>query len=335
MAEKVTLVQIAEVAGCSVNAVSRALRDKPDISEETRVKIKEIAEKMGYVANYSAQALRIGKTNTVAVIMPDLLNPSYAILANEIELCMSAFGYSVIIMSSNGFEEKEKKAVTTALGKGVDGVIICPVSADTEGMRMLLKANIPFVSVEKHIGYPEGSYVIRDDTRGGYLAMEHLTTLGHSDILVIMKDKNDFCTQQKIDGIVGFCLSSGKSFDESKVCYIKADDEVEKVVDKALIRNRFSAVLCGDDITALHVSSMLINSGYKIPEDISVLCFGNLQSRIVSYPLLTTVTIPYDKLSMDAAEILIAKINGEEINSKRVLPVKIEIKNSTAYLNKI
>jgi len=333
MDKKVTLAQIACKTGFSTNAVSRALNNKSDISEATKEKIKAAAEEMGYVTNYSAKALRIGKTNIIAVIMPDLFNPLYAMIANEIECCMSAFGYSVMLLNSNGAEEKENRTVISAMEKGVDGVIICPVDTDTEGMRKLINGKIPFVSVEKYVGYPEAGYIMRDDTRGGFIAVEHLVTLGHTNILVIMKDKEDYCTQQKVDGIKGCCSSYGLSFNENVIRYVGGNkDKISSQLDKILFERKYTAVVCGDDIIALQVSYLLIKSGKKIPEDVSVVGFGNLQSQIVAFPMLTTVAIPFEKLSMNAAEILIAKIKKESIDDKRILPVELKLRESTLKL---
>lgn len=219
MAKKVTLLQIAQKVGISVNAVSRALNDKSDISESTKAKVRQAAEELGYVANFSARSLRQGKTNTVAVIIPDLFNPLYAMMASEIEHCMSAFGYSVIVLNGDGYEEKEYKSVLFAMERGVDGVIICPVATDTMGMRKLVDAKIPFVSVEKYVTYPEAGYVMRDDTRGGFIAVEHLSSLGHRNIDSSDKLIKVDCTEEKAltESWVGEQISSDYPQNTAKV----------------------------------------------------------------------------------------------------------------------
>ncbi|MEE1225100.1 MAG: LacI family DNA-binding transcriptional regulator [Clostridia bacterium] len=330
MAKKVTLLQIAQKVGISVNAVSRALNDKSDISESTKAKVRQAAEELGYVANFSARSLRQGKTNTVAVIIPDLFNPLYAMMASEIEHCMSAFGYSVIVLNGDGYEEKEYKSVLFAMERGVDGVIICPVATDTMGMRKLVDAKIPFVSVEKYVTYPEAGYVMRDDTRGGFIAVEHLSSLGHRNIAVIMRDENDYCTQQKIDGISFGCSNYSLNYDNLSINYLDGrKEEMASKLKKILLENDYTAVICGDDITALHTSYLLHKMGKKIPEDISVISFGDFQTQITAYPLLTTIRTPFEKISVEAVEILMAKIKNKEVDDKRILSVDLKIGEST------
>lgn len=331
MNKKVTLAQIAEVTGYSINAVSRALNDKSDISDKAKAKIRAAADELGYVANDSARSLRSGRTNTVAVIVSDIFNPKYSRLAGEIELCMGAFGYSVIMLNSNNMEEKESAAVTTAVGKGVDGIIICPVAEDTAGMRKLLKVNIPFVVVEQFVPYKEAGYVIRDDTRGGYIAAEYLMNLRHTKILAVMGDEYKYDTQQKVDGINAALRSYGIS---GKIEYIacagRKNEQITSDLRHIIENNSFTALICSDDVLALNASYLLIKSGKRIPEDISVIGFGDFQTNAVSYPMLDTITVPMKKLSVDAAEILIAKIKKEETEDKRILPMEIKTRESTA-----
>lgn len=329
--KKVTLAQIAEKTGFSINAVSKALNDKNDISEATKRKIKQAAKELGYITNHSARSLRSGKTNTIGIIISDMFNPYYSNICNEIEFCMSAFGYSIIMLNSNNSIDKEYVSVVTAIGKGVDGVIICPVDTDTPALQQLIKSNIPFISIEKYITYPDSGYVIRDDTRGGFIAVEHLITLGHTNILFIMNNEQSYCTQQRLDGIRGAFLSYGIPYDENQVYFIGSKlEEMHDKITGILDSKAFSAVVCSDDIIALQVSYMLIKLGYNIPNDISIVGFGDYQSQITCYPMLTTVTVPVNNISIEAAQILIAKINGEKINDKIILPVELLKRESTA-----
>lgn len=332
MRSKVTLAQIAELTGFSVNAVSRALNNKSDISDATKEKIKKVARDLGYIANSSARSLRSGKTNTIGVIMSDMFNPYYSKIVSEIELCMSAFGYSVIMLNSNNSAEKEYSAIIIAIEKGVDGIIICPVGSDTEGVELILKSKIPVVLVEQYARFSEVGYVVRDDTRGGYIAVEHLVELGHTKIMAVFGNEQTYSSQQRLDGVKGAMLSYGIS--ENIKIIDTANNSAEKLSSEinALINNEdFTAVVCGDDILALNMSYLLLQAGKRIPKDVSIVGFGDFQQNIVCYPMLTTVTLPVNKLSVEAAEILIAKINNEKVDDKRILPVELKVRRSTSY----
>ncbi len=331
MKSKVTLAQIAAATGVSVNAVSRALNDKSDISDATKEKIKNAAREMGYIANSSARSLRSGKTNTIGVIM-DMFNQYYSKIASEVEQCVGAFGYSVIMFNSNNSAEKEYKAVVTAMESGVDGIIICPVGVETEGVKLILKYKIPLVLMEQYSALPEVGCVVRDDTRGGYIAAEHLIELGHTKILTIFGNEQTYSSLQKLDGMRGAMRMYGVQENVKRIDTVnnkpeKLIPQIEKLIENEV----FTAVICGDDVLALNVSYVLLRTGKRIPKDVSIVGFGDFQQNIVCYPMLTTITVPVNKLSVEAAEILIAKINNEEIEDKRILPVELKVRRSTSY----
>lgn len=331
MKNKVTLAQIAAATGFSVNAVSRALNDKSDISDATKEKIKNTAREMGYIANSSARSLRSGKTNKIGVIM-DMFNQYYSQIASEVEQCVSAFGYSVIMFNSNNSAEKEYNAVVTAMESGVDGIIICPVGVETEGVKLILKYKIPLVLMEQYSALPDVGCVVRDDTRGGYIAAEHLIELGHTKILTIFGNEQTYSSLQKFDGMRGAMRMYGVQENVKRIDTV--NNKPEKLIPQIeeLVENEtFTAVICGDDVLALNVSYVLLRLGKRIPKDVSIVGFGDFQQNIVCYPMLTTITVPVNKLSVEAAEILIAKINNEEIEDKRILPVELKVRRSTSY----
>ena len=143
----VTLKDIAAKTGYSVNTVSRALRDKDDIAAPTREMIQKTAQEMGHVSNTLAASLRLGYTNTIAVILGDISNPHFSIMMKEIEGYAWKAGYTSILFNTNENEELELAAIQSALNKNVDGIIICPAQKTPYNLTYLKESGVPFVLI--------------------------------------------------------------------------------------------------------------------------------------------------------------------------------------------
>lgn len=170
---RVTLKDIARATGYTVNTVSHALNDKDDISAAAKAVIRRAAEKLGYIGDSMAGSLRTGVTKTVAVIIGDVSNPHFAILVREIDAAAAEHGYCTVILNTDENPEKEKSAIRTAVGRRVDGIIICPTQRDGgENTELLKRCGVPYCFVGRHDG-GVSSAVVTDDRMGGRLAAEN------------------------------------------------------------------------------------------------------------------------------------------------------------------
>jgi LacI family transcriptional regulator len=168
----VTLKDIAKITGYSVNTVSRALRDKEDISDETKKKIKKISLDIGYINNAQASSLRLGHTKTIAVILGDISNPYFGIQMKEIENRARGEGYSSFLINTNENVELEWEAIRSALNKNVDGILICPSQHNEDNIRYLMETGVPFVQIGRYFENLGASYVLQNDELGGYQAVK-------------------------------------------------------------------------------------------------------------------------------------------------------------------
>jgi len=143
-AKKVTLKHIAQKAGVSINTVSRALSDKHDISRKTKDKIREIAKDLGYIPDAVAGSLRKGSTKTIAVIIPDIMDPLMTIWVKDIEARLRQNGYNIFIINTDENYQREEKAVILALSKKVDGIILCPCQKEDEDILFWVDTSLIF-----------------------------------------------------------------------------------------------------------------------------------------------------------------------------------------------
>lgn len=317
---KVTLADIAKKTGFSVNTISHALKDKPDISEKTKKYINDTATDMGYIPNISAGVLRGGKTMSVAIIVSDISNPYFAVILKEMELYLQKLGYTAIIINSQGNAELEKKAVISALSKNVDGIIICPTDNSKENLKFIENNALPYISFSKRISGKNKSFVITDEKHTGFITAKHLIELGHRKILFLSGEDFTGEAEERISGIKEAFSESAIS--ESNIFTSKVNSEND--IKKALSENYgYSAVICFDDIIATNACHLLNKEGKAIPDEISVVGFGNLFSQYNTSPLLTTVDFSKAEMAVKTVSALIDIINEKLPSVQTVLTTEI------------
>ena len=310
--KKITLSDIAQKTGFSVNTVSHALKDKSDISKETKKYINDTAVAMGYIPNISAGVLRGGKTMSVAIITDNSATPYYAEVIKEAERFLHKKGYSLLLMNTYGDEELERSAIIRALSQNVDGIILSPVQKSDANIDFLKENGTPYILSGRKD--KKSAYVAPDDAECGYQAARHLIDLGHSKILFV--NAPDFA-DGSLSGIEKAFKETSLSLDGLFVKTLSISDDIEEIISE---RPDFSAVICFDDTIAAKVYRRLRLTGKNIPEDISIIGFGSI-SDYAAIPI-TSVGVTPSQLALEAAASLLDMINKNE-PSQIILPAKL------------
>ena len=312
--KNVTLKDVAEATGYSINTVSRALRGKDDISDETRLSICQAAQNMGYVNNTLAASLRLGYTKTIAVIVGDISNPHFAIMTKEIEKRCTVYGYSAFLLNTNEDKEDELRAIKTAINKNVDGIIICPSQETTDNIQFLIASHIPFVEIGRHEEVLATSYVICNDIMGGYQATQWLIHNGHKRILFLNAPEYISSSRDRLAGYKQALEEEHISYDSALVRTISLkEDNLNEVMDQ--VKNEgiyYTAVFAFSDMKAWEVWSWLIRNNKDVPSDCSLIGFDHIQSRMPVPHQLATISSYKAKMSITAVDNLMNKINPEK-----------------------
>ena len=311
--QKITLKDIAQATGFSVNTVSRALRGKEDIAPETRQKIEEARQKMGYITNSFASSLRRGYSNTIAVILGDISNPHFSIMMSDIDLRARSFGYGAVLLTTNEDEELERKAIQEALNKNVDGIILCPCQKSDENIRYLQSVGIPFVLIGRRFESPDTDYVICDDELGGYLAAKELIRCGHRRILMLQGAPYISSARERLAGYLRAHEEAGLPADRALVCEgsvmgEKSDDLYEHILSRDL---GFTGVFAFSDLIAWDFWRFLHSRGYTVPEDVSLVGFDHIQSRLHIPYELCSICSHKKLMSVETVDVLVRRIRGE------------------------
>lgn len=318
---RVTLLDIAKATGYTVNTISRALKNKDDISAETRELIQQKAREMGYVRNYLASSLRSGRTKTLAMIAGSMINPFYAILADLIQQEASRLGYSVIILCSRDNPDTELQAVEMALSRQVDGVLITPCSLDSAALSTLRSSGVPFVLLSRYLEGTQDDCVYCDDGEGGYLAGKYLLQSGHRKLGMLTYRDVVFSSRERFSGFRRACAEAGIP---EKDLFFACSHEPGVILP--LIRSWIDQGVTGlfsfCDVEAWNTITLLDGAGYRVPEDLTVVGFDNILGYIQFPKPIPTVDCHLQEEACTAIDLIRKRIHNPSLPPQQVcLPV--------------
>jgi LacI family transcriptional regulator len=311
--QSVTLKDVARLTGYSVNTISRALRDKADISPETRELIKDVSARMGYINNALASSLRLGHTNMIAVILGDVSNPHFSIEMKEIEHYARSEGYSSFLLNTNENADMEREAIQSALNKNVDGIIICPSQQNGDNIRYLMRIGVPFIQIGRYFENLPAAYVISNDELGGYQATGYLVKNGHRDILMLNGPSYISSARERLAGYKRALEEARIPVRSELIREISITEGCSQVLAGVLQEKiRFTAIFAFSDMIAWDAWTCLRRQGFAIPADYSLIGFDNIQSRLAIPFQLSTISTSKRRMSNAAVDCLVCIMRGEQ-----------------------
>ena len=338
MKAKATLKQIAKELGVSVSTVSKALNDSPEISEQTKVKIKEYAKLKNYKPNVIGLNLKNRKTKTIGVIIPNILNSFFAKVFSGIEKVADKKGYNVITCISNESLEKEIHTLEMLSNGTIDGFILS-VSQEAQKLQdyshfsAIINDGTPIVMFDRIADEVECDKVVVDDFDSALNSTQHLINLGCKNIALISYVDNLSVGKMRADGYLKALADNNIPVNEKIILRTDSEDDMKAKID-AIFDNKIDAIFAldeNDSVAALRVS---LKKGYKVPEDISIIGFadGILASRRLS-PSLTTVSQHGIEIGEVAAKQLIKRLEEKEDETSDyetiVIKTKLKEREST------
>jgi LacI family transcriptional regulator len=329
----VTLRDIAAATGFTMNTISRALKGKEDISARTRALVQREARRMGYIPNALAASLRSGKTKTISVIIPDISDPLFAIMVRDIEARLKEKDFDLFIQNTDEDDELERRAIRAAIGKKIDGVIICPCQKSAANIALMRDNGIPFVLMCRRFARGTDDYVVADDVRGGYLATRHLIQRGHRDILYLNAPSHISSARERLQGYRQALLESGISYRKALVREVPIRGGECSRTLQVLLKARvpFTSVFCFSDLMAWEAISFLQGKGRAVPRDVAIVGFDDIQSRLYyPYPL-TSVGYGKKKIADMSVDTLMKIIENPARGSRvqRAVDVTLVARRST------
>lgn len=336
----VTLDDIAKKAGVSVSTVSRVLNGKTGeyrISKKTQDIVNDIAKKLNYRPNQLARGLRLKKTNTIGLVLPDISNPFFAHVARIIQTEAYELGYILIVCNTDEDQEKEIEQVNLLRSKGVDGFIIMPVGLKYEHIEELQDSNVPLVLLDRCFDDIQTNSVIVDNYMGTFRAIEYLINNGHKRIALIQGLPNTSTNTKRLEGYRSALQKNDIPVDE-KLIVGKDFREDNGYIESKFLLNLSeppTAIFCTSDLITLGTLKAIHEEKLTIPEDISIISFDDFDFAPYLDTPLTAVSQPKQMMGKMAVKQLIEDIkgNGDQEKKHIVLKPTLNIRQSVKKLS--
>lgn len=330
--KKLSIVDIAKMAGVSTATVSRVINNSGGYSEKTEKKILDIIEKSNYTPNVNAISLRTNKSRSVGVVVPDITNEFFAKIVREIDTFFLSNKYSVFICDSKENEQMEDMHINNLIEKNVDGIIY--ISGRTEVMEIDDKYTMPVVYIDRK---PNHAHVLieSDNVKGGYLAGKELIEKGCRKILFLRDSRSVSPVRHRYRGFVKALNEMNNKFKEPIKSFevsVTPDYESAKGKMAEILESEryFDGVFATNDLMALGCIHALIAKGYKVPEDVKVVGFDDVSIARFCNPPITTITQNTKELGRLASETLLSLMRKKEIKHKEIIvPVSLNVRKST------
>ncbi len=335
----VTIKDIAEIAQVSHTTVSRALRNHSAISRDTAVRIQQIADELGYVPNSAARGLKSSNSHILGVIVHRLEDPSLGEVVDGIEEVLQAEGYSLFLAASHRDPEREKRIIRNMCEHRVDGVIICASQVapnQLQQLQQLQQLGVPAVLVNNQTKETVTPSVCHDDEYGSYELTCYLLACGHTDIGYLGNAIGGKINEDRLCGYRRALIDAGLPFREELVFVGPNGLAVggALAVEQCLrLEQRPSALVCFSDMMAIGALQVLQKNGLRVPQDCSIVGFGNISFSAYVTPPLTTFHQPMREIGREAALLALRLLRAGADDTKpetRLLRGELVVRDSTA-----
>lgn len=310
---QVTIKDIARTLGISPSTVSRALKDHPDISPETKQLVQGFAKSVNYRPNALALGLRKSKTNTIGVIIPEIVHHFFSSVISGIDNVAYGQGYNVMICQTNENAQREVADVQALIDNRVDGILVS-MSKNTvsfDHFQNIIDNGIPLVFFDRVCESIESHRVIADDFQGARIAVRHLIEKGCRRILHLSASQHLLIGKNRKNGYVMALKESDIPYDENLVIKCDTRDDILSNADKILsMASEIDGIFSVNDSTGIAAMQLLQRNGYKVPQDIAVIGFGDGPNASITCPTLSTVEQKGFEIGQEAMTMLAQQIEA-------------------------
>ena len=338
-----TLKDVARETGLTVTTVSRVLNNRGYISEETREKVYAAMKKLNYRPNEVARSLSKKSTNTIGVIVPHIRHPYFSELISNLENEASKRGYKMILCNSQEKENKEREYLEMCTSNCVAGIVLCSAGVAVEEFQ---GSNIPLITIERYMENGTAS-VECDNKQGGKLAAEHLIACGCKNLLHI---SGVYETAMPADnralGFIEVCEKAGvfhrevatNTYQYNKLEYhdfleevLKENYHVDNTTenDENCGKSRIDGIFASSDLIAAQILQVCSKLGIRVPEDIKLVGFDDVNISSLTTPQITTIHQPIKEIAELTLELLINAQDGKTVAKRSLLPVSLVKREST------
>ena len=338
MKSKLTIQEIARLAGVSKATVSRVLNGRPGVSPATRRKVEEVISRYSYTPNLVARGLSLKKTGSIGLVVAHTAERLSSHLffiefLRGINEVLDERGFRLVLATAESEDRYETSCRAMAQGGVVDGAVVLGVRRNDKRLRYFVKAGIPTVAVGRPLGFPGIDYVDADNEGGARMATEYLLRLGHEQILFLNGPRDHNASLAREKGYRRALKALGHKVDEGLIVY--GDFSFEsgyEAVRRFLVKGRKpSAVFAASDLAAIGAITALKEAGLRVGTDVSVIGFDDIPYAHFFDPPLTTVHQPIHEMGKEAGRMLLLRLEGDTSAERlsKIFPTQLVVREST------
>jgi LacI family transcriptional regulator len=332
-ASTVTIRDVARHAGVSQMTVSRVINESASVRPRTRVRVEQAIAELGYVPSRLARGLSAQRTGTLALIVPDVANPFFTLVVRGAEDVARRAGYRVILCDTRSDLDIEREVIEEMIAHRVEGILIAPVGdRSVVHLRRLAKFAVPFVLVDRTVPGVGADAVFGDNEAGAQRLVEHLISLGHRRIGMIVESDDVSTARDRRHGYRGALEAAGLQADPALVVEASADpgggfDGMQRLLS---MPSRPTAVFTVNNLVALGAIEAVRAAGLEVPGDVALVCFDDIEYASRLYPFLTVMEQPAETFGTLGTQLLLERIErrGPERTRVVVLPAEFVVRKS-------
>ena len=320
--KNLTLRDVAKLAGVSVSTVSRVLNEEKFTSDEVKKRVKEAVKKLKYSPDLNARNLRLGKTNVIGIIIPDISDYFFSGIVHVITKFFRDHGKDIILFNTSHQEETEEKEIKLALSKRVEGIILATISKNINPISNLINNfGIPFVIIDNKIKVKNVDFVLSDDEKRAYKLVDHLIKVHNLKKIACISGPLD--ESSGFNKLLGYKIALQKnnipiSEEYIKFANWKKDLAYECTKELMNMKDKPQAIYCANSNMLIGCLRYINTTKIKIPEDISIVTFDDYDFISAMNPPVTSLKSIVPEMGTLAAQLLLDRINGKRNDYKEI-----------------
>lgn len=320
-----TIRDVAKLAGVSVATVSRVLNKTGYVNQETKEKVQQAIRMLNYEPNTMAKGLASRKTETLAIILPNISNPFFAELGRAVEDVAQTYGYTVVLCNTDNNSDKEQKYIQIMKSRYVDGILFASHTLRDTDVAELNKAGMPLVVLDQAPSNAACPVVRSKNKEGAVMAVRHLLEIGCRKIGHIYGPQQTATARERLNGyeeaVRGFSWFTPSLMEPGKFSISSGMEAVGRLMER---HPDLDGIFVGNDLMALGALKKLQQAGISVPEQVALVGFDGIELTKITEPELTTVAQPIYELGALATRLLIKQIEGMNAGSE-ILECDVEL----------
>ena len=328
-----TVLDVAKRAGVAPITVSRVINNSGYISQATRERVEAAVKELGYVPNTIARGLRSKRTRTLALVVTDITNPYFTLMARGVEDVAGNANYTVVYCNTDESETKEEKYANILAQRQVDGVLLVPACGNVKTIKFLLANDINVVALDRRVSEVEIDSVRSDSEEGAYRLVKLLLELGHKQIAVVTGPRD---VSTSVDRVAGYRRALAEAgLTENELIYHGEFNQYSgyEFTQQAMKHSPKPTAIFGvNNFITIGIIKALRDLKIEVPGDVSVVGFDDLPESMLLSPFLTVAAQPAYEMGRTATELLLKRISGELTGESQnlILPIEVIQRGSTS-----